>query len=135
MFPGAGVLIILLLKVHNRPHLGGVRGIRYIPAALPENGSYIPGKDGFPDLDPKAHGLAEVSASEKGGLVYVNQKGPIDPEMLENTPDFFSPEQKFFKQVGFSDDANWKLIAETSMEGYPIRSLHKKSFFPMGLTI
>jgi len=94
---------------------------------------HVPGKDGFPDLDPKEHGLVEVSASEKGGLVYVNQKGVIDPEVLENIPDFFSPEQKFFKQVGFSDDANWKLIAETSMEGYHIKSLHKKSFFPYGL--
>ncbi len=94
---------------------------------------HIPGKDGFPDLDPKAHGLVELAALEKGGIVYVNQKGPISPEMLEDTPGFFTPDQQFFKQVGFEDKANWKLMAETSLEGYHIRSLHKKSFFPYGL--
>jgi len=95
----------------------------------------IPEKDGFPDSDPKEHGLVEVSASEKGGIVYVNQKGSIDSEALENILDFFSPEQKFFKQVGFLGDANWELIAETSMEGYLIKSLHKKAFSPMGSSI
>jgi len=94
---------------------------------------HIPGKDGFPDLDPKEHGLVEVSALEQGGLVYVNQKGPINSQALENIPDFFTSEQQYFKQVGFTDEANWKLLAETSMEGYHIKSLHKKSFYPYGL--
>lgn len=93
---------------------------------------HVPGKDGFPDLDLQDNGLVEVSALEKGGLVYVNQEGPITPEMLEGIPDFFTPEQEFFQQEEFTDEVNWKLAAETSMEGYHIRSLHKKSFFPYG---
>ena len=31
-----------------------------------------------------------------------------------------------------TDDANWKLLCETSMEGYHIRALHNRSFYPYG---
>ena len=94
---------------------------------------HIPGEHGFPGVKPQEHGLFEVSALEKGGLVFVNQGGPIDLAMLEYTPDFFTPEQQFFDQSDFVDEANWKLIAETSMEGYHIKALHKQSFYPYGL--
>jgi phenylpropionate dioxygenase-like ring-hydroxylating dioxygenase large terminal subunit len=70
----------------------------------------------------------ELSALEKGGLVYVNQGGPIDLAMLEDSPDLFSPQQQYFDSSEFTDAANWKLIAETSMEGYHIKALHKQSF-------
>jgi phenylpropionate dioxygenase-like ring-hydroxylating dioxygenase large terminal subunit len=94
---------------------------------------HIPGEHGFPGVKPEEHGLVEVGALEKGGLIFVNQSGPIDLAMLENTPDFFTPEQQFFDQSDFTDETNWKLIAETSMEGYHIKALHKESFYPYGL--
>lgn len=93
----------------------------------------IPGQQGFPGLDTEQHSLVEISALEHGGLVYVNQKASVTAAMLEHTPSFFSAEQRLFDQVDFSDEANWKLIAETSMEGYHIKSLHKQSFYPYGL--
>jgi hypothetical protein len=31
------------------------------------------------------------------------------------------------------DDANWKLLTETLLEGYHIKSLHRESFYPFGL--
>ncbi|MEH6635167.1 MAG: SRPBCC family protein [Halioglobus sp.] len=93
----------------------------------------IPGQSGFPGVELQENGLVEVSALEKGGLVYVDQSGPIDFSMLENTPDFFTSEQQFFDQSEYTDEANWKLIAETTMEGYHIKSLHKQSFYPYGL--
>ena len=93
----------------------------------------IPGEHGFPGVDPLEHGLVEISAVEKGGLVFVQQNGSIDPTMLENTPDFFTEEQQYFDQSDYTDEANWKLIAETSMEGYHIKALHKQSFYPYGL--
>lgn len=93
----------------------------------------IPGEHGFPGVDPKEHGLVEVSAIEKGGLVFVQQNGSIDLANLEHTPDFFTDEQQFFDQSDFTDESNWKLIAETSMEGYHIKALHKQSFYPYGL--
>ena len=94
---------------------------------------HIPGEDGFPGVNPQDNGLVEVGATEKGGLVYVNQNGAIDSSMLEDAPDFFTGEQKFFEQNEYTDEANWKLIAETSLEGYHIKSLHKQSFYPYGL--
>ena len=93
----------------------------------------IPGHSGFPGVELQKNGLVEVSALEKGGLVYVNQGGPIDSSMLENAPDFFASEQQFFDQSDYTDEANWKLLAETTMEGYHIKSLHKQSFYPYGL--
>lgn len=93
----------------------------------------IPGEEGFPGLATEDHGLVEVSAMEKGGLVYVMQKGEISPEMLENSRDYFSPGQQLFKQSDNTDQANWKLLTETLLEGYHIKSLHKKSFYPYGL--
>ncbi|MCX2981135.1 aromatic ring-hydroxylating dioxygenase subunit alpha [Halieaceae bacterium IMCC14734] len=94
---------------------------------------HIPGHSGFPGVELQNNGLVEVGALEKGGLVYVNQSGPIDPSMLENTPDFFTGGQQFFDQSEYNDEANWKLLAETTMEGYHIKSLHKQSFYPYGL--
>ena len=32
----------------------------------------------------------------------------------------------------FTDETNWKLAGETSMEGYHIKALHKESFYPYG---
>lgn len=70
---------------------------------------------------------------KKNGLIYVQQHGPIDPASLEGSPEYFSPDQVFFDENNFFDEANWKLVAETSMEGYHIKSLHNKSFYPYGL--
>ena len=91
---------------------------------------HIPGRAGFPGVELKDNGLVEVGATEKGGLVYVNQSGPADASMLEIVPDLFSEKQAYFDQSEYTDDANWKLLAETTMEGYHIKALHKKSFYP-----
>jgi len=93
----------------------------------------IPGQEGFPDVNPAEHGLVEVSAMEQGGIVYVMQEGQITPEMLENSLDYFTPEQEMFDQGNLTDEANWKLLTETLMEGYHIKSLHKDTFYPYGL--
>ena len=94
---------------------------------------HIPGHAGFPGVELEDNGLVEVGAMEKGGLVYVNQGGPVDASMLEDMPNLFATEQEYFDQSEYTDEANWKLLAETTMEGYHIKSLHKKSFYPYGL--
>lgn len=94
---------------------------------------HIPGERGFPGVGLQEHGMVEVGALEKGGLVYVNQSGPIEPAMLENVPDFFTEEQQYFDKSDLTDEFNWKLMLETSLEGYHIRSLHKQTFYPYGL--
>jgi len=93
---------------------------------------HIPGRSGFPGVELQENGLVEVGALEKGGLIYVNQNGRIDSTMLEDTPDFFDQDQPFLSQSDYTDQANWKLLNETTMEGYHIKSLHKKSFYPFG---
>jgi len=93
----------------------------------------LPGKAAFPDVDMAASGLVEVSAAEKGGLVYVMQQGDITDAMLEGAPDFLSSDQTLFHQSATEDNANWKLLTETLLEGYHIKSLHRDSFYPFGL--
>ena len=93
----------------------------------------IRGQEAFPDLDLDDNGLVEVSAVEKGGIVYVMQEGEITSGMLENTLDYFAPEQQMFEQSELCDQANWKLLTETLLEGYHIKALHKNTFYPYGL--
>ena len=93
----------------------------------------IPGKEAFPQLATDAPGLTEVSAAEKGGLVYVQQEGEIDSSLMMHALDFFSDEQVCFHQSETIDEANWKLLTETLLEGYHIKSLHRESFYPFGL--
>ncbi len=100
---------------------------------LEGNLRHIPGQEGFPGVDPQQHGLVEVSAREKGGIVYVMQKGEITEEMLADCLDYFSPEQQMFETEDMVDEANWKILNETLMEGYHIKSLHSETFYPYGL--
>ncbi|MDA7853859.1 aromatic ring-hydroxylating dioxygenase subunit alpha [Porticoccaceae bacterium] len=100
---------------------------------LEGNLKHIPGLEGFPGVDPEQHGLVEVSAREKGGIVYVMQKGEITEDMLEDCLDYFSPEQQMFETEEMVDEANWKILNETLMEGYHIKSLHSETFYPYGL--
>ena len=92
----------------------------------------IPGEAGFPGLNKQTHGLVEVSATELGGLIYVQQVGDIVPAQLKNAPNFFTSDQVFFQQSAVEDNTNWKLITETLLEGYHIKSLHAQTFYPFG---
>jgi choline monooxygenase len=93
---------------------------------------HVAGKHGFPGLDRDAHGLLEMHVEERGGLVFVTQKAPLSAGALTDFPDLIAPGQEVFEYSSFTDDANWKLLLETSMEGYHIKTLHHTSFFPYG---
>ena len=92
----------------------------------------IPGQHGFPDLDRDQHGLKAVSVIEAGGIVYIQQEGAMATEPPPHTLDYFSMDQRIFDQRELTDAANWKLLYETLMEGYHIKSLHHESFYPYG---
>jgi choline monooxygenase len=98
------------------------------------DGAFKRGADdeGFPGFDAAAHGLVQVHAQERGGLVFVTQKEPISEGALAQLPDLVEPGQEVFEYTSFIDDANWKLLLETSMEGYHIKALHRESFYPFG---
>jgi choline monooxygenase len=93
---------------------------------------HIPGADGFPDLDKATHGLVPVTAEELGGLVFITQDEPLSSGALEDMPILIAPDQEVFNTIDFTDKANWKLFSETFMEGYHIKALHSKSFYPYG---
>ena len=92
----------------------------------------VPGEEGFPGLNKQDHALAQVAVQEKGGLVFVTQEAPLARGALEYMPELLSPEQQVFDKSEFTDDTNWKLAGETSMEGYHIGALHRESFLPYG---
>ena len=93
----------------------------------------IPGQNGFPDLDNADYGLAEVSAIEQGGIVYVQQEGTIAESFIDRCINFFEQDAKLFNYSEVTDETNWKLLTETLLEGYHIKSLHKNTFYPYGL--
>ena len=93
----------------------------------------VPGAAAFPGLEQETAGLKELFAVEKGGLVYVQQEGTPQLETLDTALDFFEPSQQVFHQSHTIDEANWKLLTETLLEGYHIKSLHRESFYPFGL--
>lgn len=91
----------------------------------------IPDENGFPGLDMGSNGLAPVACKEVGGLVYVRQddsaaEALIDDTMLGLIPDDF----ELIETTQTDVDANWKIHLESSLEGYHIRSLHTKTFYP-----
>ena len=93
---------------------------------------HVPGEDGFPGLDKDTHGLVPVQVHETGGIVFVTQEAPLSDGALPDVPDLLPPDWVLFNKLEFDDPANWKLIGETSMEGYHIKALHNQSFFPYG---
>ena len=93
---------------------------------------HIAGSDGFPGIDQVTHGLVQVHAQERGGLVFVTQKEPLAEGALAAMPDLIAPGHEVFEYSSFTDEANWKLLLETSMEGYHIKALHRTTFYPMG---
>lgn len=92
----------------------------------------VAGRGGFPELDPASHGLSEVATVERGGLVFVTQKPALSDGALDELPELVEPDQVVFEYTTFVDEANWKLLLETSMEGYHIKALHHKTFYPFG---
>ena len=92
----------------------------------------VAGAGGFPGLETASHGLVQVQVQERGGLVFVTQKDPLSEGALAELPDLMEAGQEVFETSSFTDEANWKLLLETSMEGYHIKALHRTSFYPYG---
>jgi phenylpropionate dioxygenase-like ring-hydroxylating dioxygenase large terminal subunit len=99
---------------------------------------HVPHEEGFPGLDKANHGLVPVEASERLGVVFVNQDGPArgvsaqgdDP--LGGLNKLLSDDQRLFSSTQQEIDANWKILLEGFIEGYHIKSTHPTSFLPYG---
>jgi phenylpropionate dioxygenase-like ring-hydroxylating dioxygenase large terminal subunit len=97
----------------------------------------IPHEEGFPDFDKAENNLIEVTAIEKGGIIYVIQQDPKDDHseavtLLDGLPQVLKADQTLFAETTGVVDANWKLHLESFLEGYPIKPAHKTTFFPFG---
>jgi phenylpropionate dioxygenase-like ring-hydroxylating dioxygenase large terminal subunit len=94
---------------------------------------HIPHETGFPGLDPAAHSLVPVTATEALGVVFVTQDTPaVDDHSLAALPKLLTPDQQLFDRGEDDIPANWKLLLEGFIEGYHIRTTHPKSFLPYG---
>ena len=91
----------------------------------------IPHQNGFPGIDPDASGLVQVECKETGGLIYVCQDKSEDGSsdfdgILSLIPDDYG----LIETTEMDVEANWKIHLESSLEGYHIRSLHTRTFYP-----
>ena len=94
---------------------------------------HIPHEAGFPGFDKESHPLRPLAAVERHGLVYVCQDGEAgDEDPLPGIDRLLSPDQRLFATAERDFDANWKILLESFIEGYHIKSTHPESFLPYG---
>jgi phenylpropionate dioxygenase-like ring-hydroxylating dioxygenase large terminal subunit len=101
---------------------------------------HVPHRHGFPDVVDEDRGLVPVRSTERHGLVVVDlSPGPGDRPDTALTLD---PDWDEVAGVVTGDHAlagagesvepvNWKVMAETFLEGLHIRFLHRETFFPL----
>jgi phenylpropionate dioxygenase-like ring-hydroxylating dioxygenase large terminal subunit len=95
--------------------------------------NHISHQSGFPGVDPAAHGLVPVTASETLGTVFLTQDAPAIPDRsLAALPRLLTPDQLSLDTREDEVPANWKLLLEGFLEGYHIRTTHPTSFLPYG---
>jgi phenylpropionate dioxygenase-like ring-hydroxylating dioxygenase large terminal subunit len=93
----------------------------------------VPHDYGFPDLDHDLHGLMPVDVFERFGLVFVTQDEPCLSDMsLDHLPELIAPGQRLLGTRESEITANWKIMLESFLEGYHIRSTHRETFYPYG---
>lgn len=94
---------------------------------------HIPHEEGFPGFDKEAHPLVPVMARERLGLVFVTQTEPVlDDDSLDGLGKLIGPDQRVFATVERDFEVNWKILLESFIEGYHIKSTHPESFLPYG---
>jgi phenylpropionate dioxygenase-like ring-hydroxylating dioxygenase large terminal subunit len=90
---------------------------------------HVPHEHGFPGLDKSTRGLVPVDAVEAQGIVFVTQEPSGAP--LDDLPPLLSPKHRLAGHVYLDVPANWKVIVESFLEGYHIRSTHPETFYPV----
>jgi phenylpropionate dioxygenase-like ring-hydroxylating dioxygenase large terminal subunit len=90
---------------------------------------HVPHEHGFPGLDKTTRGLVPVDTVERQGVVFVTQERP--GPSLDQLPPLIPPGHR---QVAFTEremPVNWKILVESFLEGYHIRSTHAQTFYPV----
>ncbi|MCB9746049.1 MAG: Rieske 2Fe-2S domain-containing protein [Alphaproteobacteria bacterium] len=91
--------------------------------------------EGFPALDPFAHGLVELPCLEAAGLVFVcptpgATPEPLPPALVQELEGLLGPAPTLYARTARTWAANWKLIVEGGIESYHFRIAHKDSIAP-----
>jgi phenylpropionate dioxygenase-like ring-hydroxylating dioxygenase large terminal subunit len=94
----------------------------------------VPHEQGFPELDKCSRSLVEVDCQESQGLIFVclqDDSALVPLEMLSGIPPLIPEGYRIHQQSENELPANWKLVLESFLEGYHIRSTHPRSFYPV----
>jgi len=94
----------------------------------------VPHEHGFPNLDKSKRGLVPVRCKESNGLVFVCLQGDElspDNEILSITRDLVTADYRVHEEQSIELAANWKIVLESFLEGYHIRSTHTRTFYPL----
>jgi phenylpropionate dioxygenase-like ring-hydroxylating dioxygenase large terminal subunit len=111
-------------RVHTCPYHGWSYG-------LEGELRHVPHDDGFPGLDRGEHGLVSVAADERHGLIFVSIDGDATPDAAFDEVAGFLDDCPRANGPNVSDErCNWKVLADTFLEGYHIRALHHDTFYP-----
>jgi len=93
---------------------------------------HVPHEHGFPDLDKSTRGLAELECAEAQGLVFVARDASAMSEGARGAlPPLLPPGHRLVAENEIEVAANWKLLVESFLEGYHIRSTHAGTFYPL----
>jgi phenylpropionate dioxygenase-like ring-hydroxylating dioxygenase large terminal subunit len=92
---------------------------------------HVPHAEGFPGLEKENHGLVQLDAIERHGLVFIAQAKDAQPE-LAGLPELFGAAQRLYATSARDTEANWKIVLEGFLEGYHIRATHPETFYPYG---
>lgn len=95
---------------------------------------YIPGGNGFEDIDKAAHGLRPLPVQEKYGMIWAKtapgEDFDIDDTLQGTERDLASygfENFHHFETGVLRPKMNWKLVIDTFLESYHIKVLHHRS--------
>jgi len=93
---------------------------------------HVPHEHGFLGLDKTSRGLVPVGCVERSGLVFVAQDAPDGAlDDVDALPPMLDPSWRLVATQERELRVNWKIFAESFLEGYHIRSTHPQTFFPL----
>ena len=91
----------------------------------------IPHREGFPAVKLCDKSLVAVPCIETRGLIWVCLANDAQTNLLADLPELVPQGYHLYHQSSAEIPANWKIVIESFLEGYHIKSTHPKSFYPV----
>jgi phenylpropionate dioxygenase-like ring-hydroxylating dioxygenase large terminal subunit len=98
----------------------------------------IPGQEGFPQLNRDIHGLTRLPVEVRHGFIWIHPdpKGKLDVgdylgDLDAELAGFDLDTHVQFSLRRFTKKINWKLVIDTFLESYHVRTAHKDTIAPM----